>query len=186
MFHFREPNDPKMDGKEIRLCMKRPYGSGANWRRREMPTRASRRVLEVRIGTGENSLCYPPGVSLVGADIAGKMLRPARERALKMKLPVQLMAADVQDPDFRDDSSDTVVSPFVFCSVPDSVRDGGNWGGSSGRADPSSGTPPQRPAEDRDADRIFQPPRRSTPRTEYRKPFDAGDDRAGGFSSGEH
>jgi ubiquinone/menaquinone biosynthesis C-methylase UbiE len=96
-------------------------GSYRPWRR-ELLARASGKVLEIGVGTGKNFPYYPPGVNLVGVDIAEKMLGPARERALKMKLPVQLMVADVQDLDFRDDTFDTAASTFVFCSVPDPVR----------------------------------------------------------------
>ncbi len=90
--------------------------------RRELLARANGRVLEVGVGTGKNFPYDPPGVNLVGVDIAEKMLVPARERAVKMKLPVQFMVADVQDLDFRDDTFDTAASTFVFCSVPDPVR----------------------------------------------------------------
>lgn len=79
-------------------------------------------VLEVGVGTGKNFPWYPPGVALTGIDIAEKMLAAARQRARRLGLAVELHLADVQALEFRGGVFDTVVSTFVFCSVPDPVR----------------------------------------------------------------
>lgn len=88
------------------------------WRLR-MLARASGRVLEVGIGTGKNIPGYPAGVELIGIDAAEGMLAIARARSRRSGAPVDLVLADVQALPFRDGAFDTVVSSFVFCSVPD-------------------------------------------------------------------
>ncbi len=84
--------------------------------------RSAGRVLEVGIGTGKNFPYYPAGAAVTGVDVAEKMLAVARQRAARMKLPVGLILGDVQALPFRDDTFDTAVSTFVFCSVPDPIR----------------------------------------------------------------
>jgi len=49
------------------------------------------------------------------------MLKRAKVRALALKKPVQLRLGDVQRLDLPDQSFDSVVSTFVFCSVPNPV-----------------------------------------------------------------
>ncbi len=88
------------------------------WRLR-MLARASGRVLEVGIGTGKNIPCYPAGVELTGMDAAEGMLAAAQARSRRSGVPAGLALADVQALPFRDDTFDTAVSTFVFCSVPD-------------------------------------------------------------------
>ena len=83
--------------------------------------RSTGRVLEVGVGTGKNFPFYPSGVALTGIDVADKMLDVARERAARMNLPVELILGDVQSLPFYDDTFDTAVSTFVFCSVPDPI-----------------------------------------------------------------
>lgn len=84
--------------------------------------RSAGRVLEVGVGTGKNFPFYPAGVAVTGVDVAEKMLAVARQRAARMNLPVNLILGDVQALPFRDDTFDTAVSAFVFCSVPDPIR----------------------------------------------------------------
>jgi ubiquinone/menaquinone biosynthesis C-methylase UbiE len=50
------------------------------------------------------------------------MLARARARASRLGLEVELREMDIQSLDFPDDSFDSVVSTFVFCSVPDPVQ----------------------------------------------------------------
>lgn len=91
------------------------------WRQRLL-SRARGKVLEVGVGTGKNFPYYPPGVTVIGIDVAERMLAYARKRLNGRGLPVGLMMGDVQALDFPDDVFDTAVSTFVFCSVPDPVR----------------------------------------------------------------
>jgi len=91
------------------------------WRQRLL-SRAKGKVLEVGVGTGKNFPYYPSDVTVIGIDVAERMLPYARKRVNGRGLPVGLMVGDVQTLEFHDDVFDTAVSTFVFCSVPDPVR----------------------------------------------------------------
>lgn len=90
--------------------------------RRELLARAAGRVLEIGIGTGKNSCCYPSGVSITGIDVAERMLPIARRRLRRQGMSIDLVQADVLDLPFDSAAFDTAVSSFVFCSVPDPLR----------------------------------------------------------------
>ena len=79
-------------------------------------------ILEVGVGTGKNMRYYPEGSHVTAIDLSPGMLARARKRAAKMKLDVDLREGDVQDLDFRDQSFDTILATFVFCSAPDPVK----------------------------------------------------------------
>ena len=89
--------------------------------RKKLLREARGRILEIGIGTGQNVLFYPPGSEVTGLDIAYGMLARARVKAERRGFPVRLAVGDVLRLPFFDDSFDTVVSTFVFCSVPDPV-----------------------------------------------------------------
>ncbi|OPY92906.1 MAG: Demethylmenaquinone methyltransferase [Syntrophaceae bacterium PtaU1.Bin231] len=92
----------------------------ARWRERLLAC-ASGSVLEIGVGTGKNFSHYPPGVTVTGMDIAEAMLERAGRRAAGFRFPVRLLEGDAQAVPFPDDSFDTAVATFVFCSVPDPV-----------------------------------------------------------------
>lgn len=92
----------------------------SRWRR-ELLARAKGKVLEIGVGTGKNFPYYPEGADVTGLDIADKMLRHARLRADKLGFPVHLMEGDGQSLPFPENSFNTAVATFVFCSVPDPV-----------------------------------------------------------------
>jgi ubiquinone/menaquinone biosynthesis C-methylase UbiE len=101
----------------MEIISERTFG---RWRRRLL-ARAKGKVLEVGVGTGKNFPYYPAGVDVTGLDIADKMLPHARLRADKLGFPAHLMEGDVQSLPFPEDSFNTAVATFVFCSVPDPV-----------------------------------------------------------------
>jgi ubiquinone/menaquinone biosynthesis C-methylase UbiE len=75
-------------------------------------------TLEVGCGTGRNLPLYPAGVRVVGIEPSGPALARARRRA-----PTALLVrASAEALPFRASAFDTVVSGFVFCSVPDAGR----------------------------------------------------------------
>lgn len=92
-------------------------------------------VLEVGVGTGKNIAFYRPGTRVTAVDVSPKMLERAERRleaerqmaagqrleAAPPPADVRLLLADAQAMPFPDDSFDTVVDTFVFCSVPDPV-----------------------------------------------------------------
>jgi len=89
--------------------------------RRKLLVHARGRILEVGVGTGKNFPYYPKDADITGIDIAEKMLPYAKKRADELGLAVSLNEGDGQALSFPEDSFDTAVATFVFCSVPDPV-----------------------------------------------------------------
>lgn len=75
-------------------------------------------VLEVGVGTGKNFSFYPAGARMTAIDFSPKMLEQAKRKKERKQLDVHLDLMDVQRLYFADNSFDTVVASFVFCSVP--------------------------------------------------------------------
>ncbi len=91
------------------------------WRKRLWAQVQGPRVLEVGVGTGKNIAYYPPSLHVVAIDLSEGMLAYAKKRAQELGISVDLRQMDAQDLDFPDDSFDTVVATFVYCSVPEPV-----------------------------------------------------------------
>lgn len=89
------------------------------WRERLWSLVKGPKVLEVGVGTGKNMPFYPNGLQITGIDLTPGMLDRARIRADDLKLDLNLRIGDVQALDFPDETFDSVVATFVFCSVPD-------------------------------------------------------------------
>jgi ubiquinone/menaquinone biosynthesis C-methylase UbiE len=79
-------------------------------------------ILEVGVGTGKNFPYYPKDAEITAIDFSDKMLERARNKAIKHGVRVNLQQMDVQNLEFKDNTFDTVVASFVFCSVPDPIR----------------------------------------------------------------
>lgn len=79
-------------------------------------------ILEVGVGTGRNFPCYPAHAEITAIDFSEKMLSRAMARAEKQNVKVNLKQMDVQNLEFADNTFDTVVATFVFCSVPDPIK----------------------------------------------------------------
>lgn len=80
------------------------------------------RVLELGAGTGKNIPYYPREAEIVATDISPRMLERARRRARRLGRDVDLRIVDAQQLPFPDESFDTIVTTFVFCSIPDPAR----------------------------------------------------------------
>jgi phosphatidylethanolamine/phosphatidyl-N-methylethanolamine N-methyltransferase len=91
------------------------------WRQVLWNTVQTGRILDVGVGTGKNLPYYPKSGEIVGIDLSDRMLAKACQRAKDLQIPVELREMDAQALNFPDDSFDTVVASFVFCSVPDPV-----------------------------------------------------------------
>ncbi|NJE26514.1 class I SAM-dependent methyltransferase [Thermococcus sp. MV5] len=84
---------------------------------------AKGKVLEIGIGTGKNLPYYPEGVEVIGIDFSRGMLEKAEKRKKELKLDnVKLLHMDAQNMEFDDNTFDTVVSTFVFCTVLDPIK----------------------------------------------------------------
>ncbi len=79
-------------------------------------------ILEVGVGTGKNFPYYPADAEITAIDFSDKMLKRARDKASKQGVKVPLQQMDVQNLEFENNTFDTIVASFVFCSVPDPVR----------------------------------------------------------------
>lgn len=90
--------------------------------RKKLLAKTKGKILEIGVGTGKNFPHYPSGASVTGIDIAERMLVIARKEASELGLPFDLSEGDVQNLNFPDNSFDTTVVTFVFCSVPDPIQ----------------------------------------------------------------
>ena len=91
------------------------------WREKLWSLVKGPRILEVGVGTGKNMPYYPPGMQIAGIDLTPGMLARARKKADTLNLDVDLHLGDIQSLEFEDETFDTVVGTFVFCSVPDPI-----------------------------------------------------------------
>ena len=94
----------------------------SHWRKPLWDKVEGKRILEVGVGTGKNFPYYPPDVEITAIDFSEKMLARARKKATKQNVKVNLLQGDAQKLEFPDDTFDTVVGTFVFCSVSDPVK----------------------------------------------------------------
>ncbi len=94
----------------------------SRWRRLLWEKVEGENVLEIGVGTGKNFAYYPPGVRITAIDLSEKMLMRARDKTKRENVNVTLQQMDVQSLEFADNTFDTVVGSFVFCSVPDPVH----------------------------------------------------------------
>lgn len=91
--------------------------------RKEALSLAKGKVLEVGVGTGKNFPYYPKDVEVIGIDFSKGMLEKAEKRKKELGLEdVKLLLMDAQNLEFEDNTFDTVVSTFVFCTVPDPIK----------------------------------------------------------------
>jgi ubiquinone/menaquinone biosynthesis C-methylase UbiE len=93
----------------------------SKWRKLLWSKVEGTRIIEVGVGTGKNFPFYPNDGAITAIDLSEKMLKRAQNRASRQNIPVHLYQMDVQNLQFEDNYFDTVVSTFVFCSVPDPI-----------------------------------------------------------------
>jgi len=83
---------------------------------------AQGKTLEVGVGTGKNFPFYCSDIEITAIDFSPAMLRIAREKQKNIQIKqLQLHAMDVQALAFADNSFDTIISTFVFCTVPEPI-----------------------------------------------------------------
>lgn len=87
--------------------------------RSEVIARAEGKILEVGIGTGKNLPLYPLSTDLTGIDFSHGMLDIAQRKTVRLGLNnTTLMNMDIEAMTFPDNTFDTIISTFVFCTVP--------------------------------------------------------------------
>ncbi len=89
-----------------------------SWRKRLWAKVDGHHILEVGVGTGKNFEYYPRDARITAIDFSDNMLMQARHKSDRKKVTVELDLMDVQSLYFADNSFDTVIASFVFCSVP--------------------------------------------------------------------
>jgi ubiquinone/menaquinone biosynthesis C-methylase UbiE len=81
---------------------------------------AGGRVLEVGIGSGLNLPLYGASVrAVVGLEPSAELLRMARDRAARARVPVELLEASAEAVPLDAGSIDTVVTTWSLCTIAD-------------------------------------------------------------------
>ena len=75
-------------------------------------------ILEVGVGTGKNFPYYPTDAHITALDFSEDMLEQAKKKRRRNTMQIELELMDVQSLCYADNSFDTVIATFVFCSVP--------------------------------------------------------------------
>lgn len=89
------------------------------YRKKVIPL-AKGKILEVGVGTGKNLPYYSRTSELTAIDFSSGMLEIAQKRQYQLNLDhINLLEMDVQNLSFQDNPFDTIISTFVFCTVPD-------------------------------------------------------------------
>jgi ubiquinone/menaquinone biosynthesis C-methylase UbiE len=91
------------------------------WRKRAWRRVQGPNTLEVGVGTGKNFPYHTSDVDVTGIDLSDRMITRARRRAASLDKNLSLHQMDAQTLDFPDNSFDSAIATFVFCSVPDPV-----------------------------------------------------------------
>ncbi|MDD1614452.1 MAG: methyltransferase domain-containing protein [Methylococcaceae bacterium] len=89
-----------------------------NWRKRLWAKVDGYHILEVGVGTGKNFDYYPADARITAIDFSQEMLKQAAHKKARKNISVELNLMDAQSLSFADNSFDTVIGSFVFCSVP--------------------------------------------------------------------
>lgn len=92
------------------------------WRERLWAKVDGHHILEVGVGTGKNFDYYPKDARITAIDFSEAMLKQAALKKVRKNTNVELELMDVQSLPFADNSFDTVIGSFVFCSVPSAVK----------------------------------------------------------------
>lgn len=92
------------------------------WRRKCWDQVEGYHILEVGVGTGKNFDYYPKQAKITAIDFSEQMLKQARQKRDKKVIAVDLDLMDIQSLYFADNSFDTVICTFVFCSVPSPAK----------------------------------------------------------------
>jgi ubiquinone/menaquinone biosynthesis C-methylase UbiE len=88
------------------------------WRKKCWEKARGNHILEVGVGTGKNFDFYPADARITAIDFSKEMLKRAAQKQIRKNIAVELDLMDVQSLYFADNSFDTVIATFVFCSVP--------------------------------------------------------------------
>lgn len=94
----------------------------SEWRKKLWSKVKGEHILEVGVGTGKNFPYYPKNTRITALDFSEKMLERAKIKKQRTNISVDLELMDVQSLCYADNSFDTVIATFVFCSVPQPIK----------------------------------------------------------------
>jgi len=94
----------------------------SDWRKTIWAKAQGEHILEVGVGTGKNFPYYPENTRITALDFSEKMLQRAKKKQQRGSIAVELELMDVQSLCYADNSFDTVIATFVFCSVPQPTK----------------------------------------------------------------
>lgn len=92
------------------------------WRQRCWEKVEGHHILEIGVGTGKNFDYYPSQAAITAIDFSPAMLKQARQKQQRKHTVVDLHLMDAQALCFANNSFDTVIATFVFCSVPQPLK----------------------------------------------------------------
>lgn len=79
-------------------------------------------LLEIGVGKGKNFSYYPSDTKITALDFNQEMLKLARRQRRHEGAKVEIVLMDVQSLCYADNSFDTIVSTFSFCSVSKPIK----------------------------------------------------------------
>lgn len=89
-----------------------------SWRNKLWGKVEGHHILEIGVGTGKNFDYYPANSRITAIDFSKEMLKLATIKQQKKNIEAELALMDVQSLCYADNSFDTIIASFVFCSVP--------------------------------------------------------------------
>lgn len=92
------------------------------WRKKCWAQVQGEHILEVGVGTGKNFPYYPGNARMTAIDFSAGMIKQAQRNQQRKNINVVIEQMDVQGLYYADNSFDTVIATFVFCSVPQPLK----------------------------------------------------------------
>jgi ubiquinone/menaquinone biosynthesis C-methylase UbiE len=84
--------------------------------------KAQGQVLEIGSGTGINFPYYTKANQVIAIEPEPLMNEQSIKRAMKARVPIEVIQAGAEEIPFSEDSFDTVVSTLVFCTIPNPTK----------------------------------------------------------------
>jgi phosphatidylethanolamine/phosphatidyl-N-methylethanolamine N-methyltransferase len=91
------------------------------WRKQVWSDVTGDSVLEIGVGTGKNIPYYPSDIDMTAIDLSSKMLRQAYQKSENLDHDLDLSQMDAQVLGLKSSTFDTVITTFVFCSIPQPI-----------------------------------------------------------------
>lgn len=93
----------------------------SKWRKHLWDQVKGEKVIEIGVGTGKNIPFYPSNTDVTSIDLSEEMMSKAIQRAEDLSRSADFHLMDIESLTFPENSFDTAIATFVFCSVPNPV-----------------------------------------------------------------